>query len=67
MINNYNIDISNKKKMKKILLIKELKKDNIVNDIFVVKFKKPVEPYKGKGIRYVGEIVRRKQGKSVSK
>ena len=28
---------------------------------------KPVEPYKGKGIRYVGEVVRRKQGKSVSK
>lgn len=28
---------------------------------------KPVEPYKGKGIRYVGEKVRRKQGKSVTK
>lgn len=28
---------------------------------------KPVEPYKGKGIRYVGEVVRRKQGKAVSK
>ncbi|MCD4781439.1 MAG: 50S ribosomal protein L6 [Candidatus Omnitrophica bacterium] len=28
---------------------------------------KPVEPYKGKGIRYVGEYVRRKQGKSVTK
>lgn len=28
---------------------------------------KPPEPYKGKGIRYVGEHVRRKQGKSVSK
>lgn len=28
---------------------------------------KPVEPYKGKGIRYVGEIVRRKQGKSATK
>lgn len=27
-------------------------------------FKRP-EPYKGKGIRYVGEVVRRKQGKSV--
>ncbi len=27
-------------------------------------FKKP-EPYKGKGIRYVGEYVRRKQGKKV--
>jgi len=25
------------------------------------------EPYKGKGIRYVGEVVRRKQGKSVTK
>ncbi len=28
---------------------------------------KPPEPYKGKGIRYVGERVRRKQGKSVGK
>ena len=28
---------------------------------------KPVEPYKGKGIRYLGEAVRRKQGKSVTK
>ena len=28
-------------------------------------FMKP-EPYKGKGIRYVGEYVRRKQGKTVS-
>ena len=28
---------------------------------------KPVEPYKGKGVRYTGEVVRRKQGKSVTK
>lgn len=28
---------------------------------------KSVEPYKGKGIRYVGEVIRRKQGKSVTK
>ena len=28
---------------------------------------KPPEPYKGKGIRYVGEHVRRKQGKAVTK
>ncbi|MEI6650227.1 MAG: 50S ribosomal protein L6 [Candidatus Moraniibacteriota bacterium] len=27
---------------------------------------KPVEPYKGKGFRYVGEIVRRKEGKKAS-
>jgi large subunit ribosomal protein L6 len=25
----------------------------------------PVEPYKGKGVRYVGERVRRKEGKTV--
>jgi len=29
-------------------------------------FKRP-EPYKGKGIRYAGEIVKRKQGKQVTK
>ena len=28
---------------------------------------KPAEPYKGKGVRYVGEVVRRKQGKAVTK
>lgn len=28
---------------------------------------KPPEPYKGKGIRYFGEIIKRKQGKSVTK
>ncbi len=27
----------------------------------------PPEPYKGKGVRYTGEIVRRKEGKSVGK
>lgn len=27
---------------------------------------KPVEPYKGKGFRYVGEVVRRKEGKKSS-
>ncbi len=28
---------------------------------------KPPEPYKGKGIRYVGEVIKRKQGKSTTK
>ncbi|MDO8579846.1 MAG: 50S ribosomal protein L6, partial [Candidatus Omnitrophota bacterium] len=28
---------------------------------------KQAEPYKGKGFRYLGEVVRRKQGKSVTK
>ncbi len=43
--------------------------DNILVGQVAAKIRalKPVEPYKGKGIRYVGEIVRRKQGKSVAK
>lgn len=32
----------------------------------VIKKLKPVEPYKGKGFRYVGEIVRRKEGKKAA-
>ena len=32
-----------------------------------IRDKKLPEPYKGKGIRYLGEPVRRKQGKSVTK
>ena len=28
---------------------------------------RPVEPYKGKGVRFVGEIIRRKAGKSAAK
>lgn len=32
-----------------------------------IKSLRPVEPYKGKGIRFVGEQIRRKAGKSASK
>ena len=32
-----------------------------------IREKRPPEPYKGKGIRYVGEYVRRKEGKTGSK
>lgn len=32
----------------------------------VVRKLKPVEPYKGKGFRYAGEIVRRKEGKKAA-
>jgi large subunit ribosomal protein L6 len=32
-----------------------------------VREKRPPEPYKGKGIRYLGEVVRRKEGKTGAK
>ena len=43
--------------------------DNVLVGQIAAKIRdlKPVEPYKGKGIRYVGENVRRKQGKSATK
>ena len=43
--------------------------DNVIlgNTVAKVRKIKPPEPYKGKGIRYVGEIVKRKQGKTVTK
>ena len=43
--------------------------DNILVGQVAAKLRsiKKVEPYKGKGIRYLGENVRRKQGKSVAK
>jgi large subunit ribosomal protein L6 len=43
--------------------------DNVIlgNTVATVRRLKPPEPYKGKGIRYAGEIVKRKQGKTVTK
>jgi large subunit ribosomal protein L6 len=43
--------------------------DNVLLGNIVAKIRKikAPEPYKGKGIRYAGEIVKRKQGKSVTK
>ena len=32
-----------------------------------VRKKRPPEPYKGKGIRYTGEVIRRKEGKTGAK
>ena len=33
----------------------------------IIREKRPPEPYKGKGIRYVGEVVKRKEGKTGKK
>ena len=32
-----------------------------------VRGKRPPEPYKGKGVKYAGEVIRRKEGKTASK
>ncbi len=50
-----------------VIIIKGV--DKIKVGDFAAKIRRvyPAEPYKGKGVRYVGEVVRRKAGKTVTK
>lgn len=49
-----------------ILTLSGIDKQKVGEFVAVVRKLKPVEPYKGKGFRYVGEIVRRKEGKKAA-
>lgn len=49
-----------------IMTISGIDKQMVGEFAAVVRKRKPVEPYKGKGFRYVGEIVRRKEGKKAA-
>lgn len=46
-----------------IMSISGIEKQKVGQFAADIKALKPVEPYKGKGFKYVGEIVRRKEGK----
>lgn len=48
---------------KNIITVSGINKELVGQIAANIKKVKPVEPYKGKGIKYVGEIVRRKAGK----
>ncbi len=50
-----------------VIIIKGIKKDEVGQFAAVIRGKRPPEPYLGKGIRYRGEIIRRKAGKSGKK
>lgn len=49
-----------------ILTISGIDKQRVGQFAAIVRKLKPVEPYKGKGFRYVGEQVRRKEGKKAA-
>ena len=51
---------------KNIITISGISKERVGQFAALIKFKRPVEPYKGKGVRYVGEKVLRKAGKKVA-
>ncbi|OGI16862.1 MAG: 50S ribosomal protein L6 [Candidatus Moranbacteria bacterium RIFCSPHIGHO2_02_FULL_40_12b] len=46
-----------------IMTIAGIDKQKVGQFAAEIKLLKPVEPYKGKGFRYVGEVVRKKEGK----
>lgn len=49
-----------------VLTISGIDRQRVGQFIAEIRDLKPVEPYKGKGFKYVGEIVRRKEGKKAS-
>ncbi len=49
-----------------ILTISGIDKQKVGEFAAVIRKLKPVEPYKGKGFRYVDEVVRRKEGKKAA-
>lgn len=51
---------------KNIITISGIDKELVGNIAAKIRKIRPPEPYKGKGIRYLGEIVRRKVGKKVA-
>ena len=49
------------------ILIKGINKVEVGNYAAIIRAWRPPEPYKGKGVRYAGEKVRRKEGKAGAK
>lgn len=49
------------------IVVKGIDKQKVAEFAAEVRALRPPEPYKGKGIRYEGEVVRRKQGKVMAK
>ena len=58
------IEISQDEKNKQILIIKGINKEDVGQAAADIRSFRPPEPYKGKGVKYVGEHIIRKTGKA---
>lgn len=47
-----------------IITVRGIDKEKVGQYAAEIRFKRLPEPYKGKGIKYVGEVIRRKEGKT---
>lgn len=54
------------KDKKNIIRVHGMSKEQVGQTAAVIRGLRPPEPYKGKGIRYLGEVVRKKAGKAAS-
>lgn len=61
------IEVDTKSKKNNILIISGVNKELVGQVAAKIRSMRKPEPYKGKGIRYLGEHVRRKAGKSAAK
>ena len=50
---------------KNIITVSGIDKEKVSQIAAKIRKVRPPEPYKGKGIRYLGEVIRRKAGKKV--
>lgn len=62
-----NIEVDTKSRKNHILIISGISKELVGQVAAKIRSLRPPEPYKGKGVRYVDEWVRRKAGKSAVK
>lgn len=60
------LDVTQEEKNKNILIVRGIDKWLVGQFAASIRSIQPPEPYKGKGIRYVGEVVRRKVGKAAA-
>ena len=49
------------------ITVKGINKEKVGQYAAEIRFKRPPEPYKGKGVKYADEIIRRKEGKTGKK
>lgn len=50
-----------------VVVVKGISKEKVGQYAAEIRFKRPPEPYKGKGVKYADEIIRRKEGKTGKK
>ena len=47
-----------------VIIVKGISKEKVGQYAAEIRFKRPPEPYKGKGIKYADEVIKRKEGKT---